>query len=261
MIQGFLRKGGPSLDGKHLKFPAPAEGSKFCYSCAEAPGSSHGLARLRRPGSRHRAAVRRALSNPVADDPLSASPGPVHPAPAGGARLGGVDTCPSDGPSQHAAPAALAAAVASGSCRTALRRISPGRRATLAGRRQGELELDGDGVRLRHLVFGRGASRRYAKGDVGGVFVSDTREPHPWVAWYAPGTLLRRPRFGPSAFESFTRGHIAVELAATAAPFPGTRRGPAGAYTVHFGSLLESDEADRIVSMIHRRFPNYALRS
>lgn len=95
-----------------------------------------------------------------------------------------------------------------------------------------ELEIDSEGVQLRHVVFGRGTSRRYATDAVSSVFVSHTNEPHPWVAWSAPGTLFSRRRFGPPAFEFFTRGRVAVRMTGAARPLAGARRGGDDSSTV-----------------------------
>jgi hypothetical protein len=126
----------------------------------------------------------------------------------------------------------------------------------LAGRE--ELVVDRDGLQLRHVVVVRVTERRYAMSAVAGVSVTTEREPHPIVAWFAPGTPPSRRRYGPSAFESFTRGHVAVGIAAEAPPLLGARHAPEGVHTAHFGSSLEKAEAARIVATIRRRFPGYA---
>ncbi len=100
------------------------------------------------------------------------------------------------------------------------------------------VEINDDGIVIRHHILGMGLAARFKAGDIQGLFVS--RPKSNWLK----GWLFSRQLW----YFNFKRGKIAFNCGRTIW---------GGVKTFRFGTSLDEVEAAQIVSLIHKRFPQY----
>ena len=101
------------------------------------------------------------------------------------------------------------------------------------------IEISDDSIIVRHQIFGLGVARKFNASKVNGLFVSRVKDGQ-LARW-----LFRNNQPG---YLNFKRGKVAFNYGKTIW---------GGVKTFRFGTILDEEEARQIVSLIHKRFPQY----
>lgn len=104
------------------------------------------------------------------------------------------------------------------------------------------VEVTDDHIIIQHQIFGLRIRNKYHADSINGVFIS--RQKEHWLTMLFSSRGFR--------FLNFGRGRVALNSGKTI--FGEVK-------TYRFGSILDEEEAQQIVTMIHRRFPKYKYKS
>lgn len=104
------------------------------------------------------------------------------------------------------------------------------------------IEVDAERIVIQHTIFGLGVSKKLFVKKINGLFLS-RQEPDGCSDLYFSSREYR--------FWSFKRGQIAINCGKTIW---------GGVQTFRFGGILGEPDARQIVSLVHRRFPQYMYR-
>jgi hypothetical protein len=101
------------------------------------------------------------------------------------------------------------------------------------------IEISDDGIIVRHQILGLGIARKFRANKVNSLFVSRVKTDQ-LARW-----LFRSNRPG---YFNFKQGKVAFNCGRTIW---------GGVKTFRFGTILDEEEAGQVVSVIHKRFPQY----
>ena len=103
------------------------------------------------------------------------------------------------------------------------------------------IEINSDGISIRHQVFGFSSTEKYNAEKTSCIFIS-----HRKGSGVVAVSSFGYPR--KMLFHNFRRGKIAFNYGKTLF---------GGVNTFRFGSILDQDETKQVVAIIHQRFPQY----